>query len=156
MECFIPGTLIDTRSPWPLLLKYPDQHLPWDHTSSLVDVILTNQPQFYFNAINFDNGICDCYNLTGVVIKVSTARSNKWRIKYRSFKNFNPEQFNDFVSKSPFMQHMRSKSVMTSIGLKRCFLLTLLMNMLLLKNESLNLKRPAFSAELFFKKAHAF
>ena len=71
-------------------------------TSSLVDVILTNKSQFCFNAFNFGCGISDWHNMTGVVVKGSTARTEKPRTNYHSYKNFDQEQFNEGVGGIPF------------------------------------------------------
>ena len=69
---------------------------------SLVDVILTNQPQYCFNAINFGCGISDWHNMIGIVVKGATARNEKLKMKYRSFKHFDAAQFSTDVSKIPF------------------------------------------------------
>jgi hypothetical protein len=37
--------------------------------ASLVDVILTNKPQYLFNSLNFDCGISDCHNMIGTLVK---------------------------------------------------------------------------------------
>ena len=69
---------------------------------SLVDVILTNQPQFCFNALNFGCGVSDWHNMVGVVVKGTASRVEKRKIKYRSFKNFSESDFNDDVGRVPF------------------------------------------------------
>ena len=69
---------------------------------SLVDVILTNKPRFCFNAVNFGCGISDWHNLIGVVVKGATARVEKWRINYRSYKQFEEKEFSDDVCRIPF------------------------------------------------------
>ena len=69
---------------------------------SLVDVILTNQPQYCFNAINFGCGISDWHNMIGIVVKGATVRNEKLKMKYRSFKHFDAAQFSTDVSKIPF------------------------------------------------------
>ena len=69
---------------------------------SLVDVILTNKPRFFFNAVNFGCDISDWHNLIGVVVKGATARVEKRRINYRSYKKFEEKEFNDDVGRIPF------------------------------------------------------
>ena len=69
---------------------------------SLVDVILTNQPQYCFNAINFGCGISDWHNMIGVVVKGATVRNEKIKSKYRSFKHFDAAQFERDVGEIPF------------------------------------------------------
>ena len=69
---------------------------------SLVDIILTNKPRFCFNAVNFACGISDWHNLIGVVVKGATARVEKRRINYRSYKNFEEKEFSDDVGLIPF------------------------------------------------------
>ena len=46
-------------------------------TPSLVDVFLTNKPNFCFNVLNSGCGISDWHNLIGVVVKGATARVEK-------------------------------------------------------------------------------
>ena len=69
---------------------------------SLVDVILTNKPRFCFNAVNFGCGISDWHNLISVVVKGATARVEKRRINYRSYKKFEEKEFSDDVGRIPF------------------------------------------------------
>ena len=69
---------------------------------SLVDVILTNKHRFCFNAISFGCGISDWHKLIGMVVKGATARVEKWRIKYRSYKTFDEKAFSDDVGRIPF------------------------------------------------------
>ena len=69
---------------------------------SQVDVILTNQPQYCFNAINFGCGISDWHNMIGIVVKGATARNEKLKRTYRTFKHFDAAQISTNVSKIPF------------------------------------------------------
>ena len=55
-------------------------------TPSMVDVILTNKPNFCFNVLNFGCGISDGHNLIGMLVKGTTARVEKRHTKYRSYK----------------------------------------------------------------------
>ena len=71
-------------------------------TPSLVDVFLTNKPNFCFNILNFGCGISDWHNLIGVVVKGATARVEKKRTKYRSYKNFDETEFSENVGRIPF------------------------------------------------------
>ena len=69
---------------------------------SLVDVILTNQPRLCFGALNFGCGISDWHNMIGVAVRGTAVRDQKQKTKYRSFKNFDPKEFNDDVGRIPF------------------------------------------------------
>ena len=71
-------------------------------TPSLVDVILTNKPQYCFNTFNFECGVSDCHNFIGTVVKGSAPRIENSKKSYRSFKNFEPEVFNEDISRVPF------------------------------------------------------
>ena len=71
-------------------------------TPSLVDVILTNKPQYCFNTLNFGCGVSDCHNFIGTVVKGSAPRIENSKKSYRSFKNFEPEVFNEDISRVPF------------------------------------------------------
>ena len=46
-------------------------------TPSLVDVILTNKPQFCFNTFNFGCGVSHCHNFVGTVVKGNAHRIEK-------------------------------------------------------------------------------
>ena len=73
-------------------------------TPSLVDVFITNKPNFCFNVLNFGCGISDWHNLIGVVVKGATAKVDKKRTKYRSYKNFEDAEFSvsEDVVRIPF------------------------------------------------------
>ena len=71
-------------------------------TPSLVDVFLTNKPNFCFNVLNFGCGISDWHNLIGVLVKGATARVEKKRTMYRSYKNFDEAEFSEGVRRIPF------------------------------------------------------
>ena len=60
---------------------------------SLVDVILTNKPNFCANICNFDCGVSDIHNLVAVQFKAEIPPRGKNKKTYRSYKNFNYENF---------------------------------------------------------------
>ena len=91
-------------------------------TPSLVDVLLTNKSNFCFNVLNFGCGISDWHNLIGVVVKGATARLEKKRTKYRSYKNFNETEFSEDVGRIPFHAHMSSMTLTTYTGRMNGFL----------------------------------
>ena len=66
---------------------------------SLVDVILTN---LCFGALNFGCGISDWHKMIGVAVRGAEVREQKQKTKYRSFKNYDPNEFNEDVSQVPF------------------------------------------------------
>ena len=81
-------------------------------TPSLVDVFLTNKPNFCFNVLNFGCGISDLHNLIGVVVKGATARVEKKRVLpiiskayERVMHNQLSEYFNDIFN--PFLAAFR-------------------------------------------------
>ena len=76
-------------------------------TPSLVDVFLTNKPNFCFNVLNFGCGVSDWHNLIGVVVKGATARVEKKRTKYRSYKNLDEAGFAEDVGRIPFQASTR-------------------------------------------------
>ena len=69
---------------------------------SLVDVILTNQSRLCFGALNFGCGISDWHNMIGVAVRGAAGREQKQKTKYRSFKNFDQNEFNEDVGQVPF------------------------------------------------------
>ena len=69
---------------------------------SLVDVLLTNQPQYLFNSFNFDCGLSDCHNMIGILVKGKAPFVPNEKVQYRSFKNFDEKDFNADVQNIPF------------------------------------------------------
>ena len=69
---------------------------------SLVDVLLTNQPQYLFNSFNFDCGLSDCHNMIGILVKGKAPFVPNEKVQYRSFKDFNEADFNADVQNIPF------------------------------------------------------
>ena len=69
---------------------------------SLVDVLLTNQPQCLFNSFNFDCGLSDCHNMIGILVKGKAPFVPNEKVQYRSFKDFNEADFNADVQNIPF------------------------------------------------------
>ena len=66
-------------------------------TPSLVDVFLTNKPNFCFNVLIFGCGVSDWHNLIGVVVKGVAKRT-----KYQSYKKFDETGFGEDVGQIPF------------------------------------------------------
>ena len=60
-------------------------------------LILTNQSRLCFGALNFGCGISDWHNMIGVAVRGAAVREQKQKTKYRSFKNFDPNEFNEDV-----------------------------------------------------------
>ena len=63
---------------------------------------LLHEIRFCFNAVNFGFGISDWHSLIGMVVKVATARVEKRRINYRSYKKIEEKEFSDDVGQIPF------------------------------------------------------
>ena len=102
---------------------------------SLVDVILTNQPQYCFNAMNFGCGISNWHNMIGVVVKGATVRNEKIKIKYRSFKHFVAAHFERDVGEFPFHAAYVFMTLTTYTGPMRGFSRTSLTSMHPSKSE---------------------
>ena len=66
-----------------------------------MDVILTRKPQLGFSTFNFGCGVSDCHHFVGTVVKGSAPRIEKSNMNY-SFTNFEPEAFNEDISRVPF------------------------------------------------------
>ena len=64
-----------------------------DALPTLIDVILTNKPNKYQNATNFNCGLSDYHNLISVQLKGEIPKLNKDNVTYRSFKYFDHEKF---------------------------------------------------------------
>ena len=85
-------------------------------TPSLVVVFLTNKTNFCFNVLNFGCGVSDWHNLIGVVVKGATARVEKKRTKYRSYKYFDESGFAEDVVRCHFRRHTSSMTSMMYTG----------------------------------------
>ena len=70
-------------------------------TSSLVDVKLTNSPQYCFNVFSYGCEISNCHNMIGVMIRGNAPRVESQKITYRSFENFDETAFAN-VGRVPF------------------------------------------------------
>ena len=66
-----------------------------NNAPSLIDVILTNNTYVLGNTCNFDCGLSDCHNLVGFQVKQETNKPVGKYCTYRSYKNFNPETYNE-------------------------------------------------------------
>ena len=63
----------------------------------LFDVLLTNQPLFCFNSVNFERGSSEWHTMVYVAFSGAATKVEEQRTKYRSFKNFDQDFFNDYV-----------------------------------------------------------
>ena len=70
--------------------------------SSLLDVVLTNVPTRLQNVINFDIGLSDFHDIVCFATKIHVSKRTNRKIKYRSYKNFDPDQFEYELSLLPF------------------------------------------------------
>lgn len=66
-----------------------------DANPSLVDVILTNKPNYCCNICNFETGLSDVHHLVSVQFKgeIPQGHKDKKKKQYRSYKNFDSENF---------------------------------------------------------------
>ena len=103
-------------------------------TPSLVDVFLTNKPNFCFNVLNFGCGVSDWHNLIGVVVKEATAKVKKKCTKYRSYKQFDETGFGEDVGWIPFQAAYVFDDIDDVYWAHECLLLTSSTSMLLSKN----------------------
>ena len=69
---------------------------------SLVDVVLTNQKNQYFNIQNVPTGISDCHSIISVTIKGDIPVQKRKIITYRSYTNFDTDSFNCDLEKISF------------------------------------------------------
>lgn len=70
--------------------------------ASLLDVVLTNVPRRLHNVTNWDIGLSDFHDIVCYATKLHVAKPNKNKIKYRSYKRFDPEIFESELSFAPF------------------------------------------------------
>ena len=70
-------------------------------TPILIDVILTNSPNYLFGTINFDCGSSDCHNMLATVFKETSISNKRKKVNFRSYKNFQEADFIRDVHQSP-------------------------------------------------------
>ena len=68
---------------------------------SLLDVFLTNSKKQCIRTLNFATGISDCHNMISTVINITIPNMEKQKISYRSYRNFNYEDFVNDLNKIP-------------------------------------------------------
>ena len=67
---------------------------------SLLDVIITNKPSSISKTCNFNCGLSDMHNMIAFQLKVELTTKNTNWIKYRSFKHFDVDTFNQDLQSS--------------------------------------------------------
>ena len=60
---------------------------------SSIDVMLTNREKRFCNSMTIESGLSDFHKLTVTVLKTYYKKQEPIKIKYRSFKNFNENNF---------------------------------------------------------------
>jgi len=73
-----------------------------EENPSLVDLILTNQPQKVLSHFNHFIGISDFHSLVCIAMRLSRPRLEKRTITYRSYKHFNQSAYVHDLSSTPF------------------------------------------------------
>ena len=73
-----------------------------NQTPTLIDVILTNSKTLLCNTVNFNCGLSDCHNMIATSLRVSCNKTEKKKVTFRSYKNFDEAQLNDDLSRVPF------------------------------------------------------
>ena len=69
---------------------------------SLLDGVITNTPLRLLTHFNICIGISDCHNLVGGITKMNAPKTVPRKIVYRSYKNFDENNFNIDLSMAPF------------------------------------------------------
>ena len=69
---------------------------------TLLDVLLTDKPNCFSGKLNIDLGLSDFHNFVCVASKLFTPCESKRKIKYRSMKHFNVEDFSRDLEHTPF------------------------------------------------------
>ena len=72
-----------------------------NNTPTLIDVILINSKNLLCNTINFNCGLSDCHNMICTSLKEQCDPVVKKKVIFRSYKNFEEQQFNDDLSRVP-------------------------------------------------------
>ena len=71
-------------------------------TPSLIDMIMTNSPNFLCNTINFNCGLSDCHNMVATTFKENTVSTKRQKVNFRSYKNFQEAEFIQDLHRVPF------------------------------------------------------
>jgi hypothetical protein len=83
------------------LVKKPTCHKNVENPS-LIDVILTNSPTLLCNTSVFNCSISDCHSMIFTSIKEQVNSISRQKVTFRSYKNFNENQFNLDLQNVPF------------------------------------------------------
>ena len=68
---------------------------------TLIDVILTNSPNYLFGTTNFDCGLSDCHNMLATVFKENSISNKRKKVNFRSYKKFQEADFIQDVHQVP-------------------------------------------------------
>ena len=79
----------------PTCYKNPNNH-------TLVDVLLTNNPHHYCNSGTIQNGLSDVHHFIYGVLRQKQVRQQAKTVTYRSYKSFDPDNFNADLAQVPF------------------------------------------------------
>ena len=90
-----------------------------NQTPNLIDVILTNSKTLLCNTVNFNCGLSDCHNMIATSLRESCNKTEKKKVTFRSYKNFDEAQLNDDLSRVPFQ--VAHTFDMTFIGHMNCY-----------------------------------
>jgi exonuclease III len=71
-------------------------------TPSLIDLVMTNVPKRIKTSRSIDVGLSDCHNMVYFSTKQHVPKRGKRYVMYRSYKNFNVENYNADLQKIPF------------------------------------------------------
>ena len=71
-------------------------------TPSLIDLIITNKPKRFADAISTDTGLSDFHNLVCTATKEHISKLNPTIFKYRTYRRFNNESFLQDLAMVPY------------------------------------------------------
>ena len=64
------------------------------NTPKCIDLMLTNKKHSFKNTITVETGLSDFHKLTATNLKTEFIKAEPIKIKYRDYKYFNPQMFN--------------------------------------------------------------
>ena len=70
--------------------------------ATLLDLIIVSKPKRYGSTLNFNCGLSDCHNFVLACTKLQHARFRPKMVTYRSYKNFDEENFKYDISNIPY------------------------------------------------------
>ena len=90
-------------------------------SESLLDVILTNKPRYFFYCQSIKTDVSDVHTMVSILIRSHFARLKQIKIQYRSYKNYNEEYYIRDLSNSSLIPNKNKNQELVIDSRNRVF-----------------------------------